>query len=96
MDATKWFVTNRRSRFNPLLDKANRTMPQYTFDDIVDCMESYHQARAEEEAQERYNEGYEFLDLDETAKLVKGHTLFETTYNNMVRSEEHTSELQSR
>ena len=61
MDATKWFVTNRRSRFNPLLDKANRTMPQYTFDDIVDCMEDYHQAKSKEQQPEVSDERIEDL-----------------------------------
>ena len=43
MSAEEWLVCNWRSQFNPLLDKANRSMPQYSFDDVTDMMEQYAQ-----------------------------------------------------
>ena len=42
LTAEEFITTNYRSRFNPLLDKANRTMQQYSFDDVVEFAEAYH------------------------------------------------------
>jgi hypothetical protein len=47
MTPEEFLVTNWRSKYNPLLDKANREMPQYTFDDVTEMMEAYHRAEAE-------------------------------------------------
>ena len=41
MTVEEHIIYNFRSRHNPLLDKANRTIQQYTFDDVIEFCESY-------------------------------------------------------
>lgn len=41
MNAEEFITGNYRSKFNPLLDKANRKIEQYTFDDVVEFAEAY-------------------------------------------------------
>lgn len=41
MNAEEYITGNYRSKYNPLLDKHNRRLEQYSFDDVIEFCEAY-------------------------------------------------------
>ena len=79
--AEEW-LKNKLDSQEYTYDLRDSNRKAYPLELWVKWMQEY----SDQQAQERFQEAYEFLDLDVTAKLVKGHTIFETTFNNMVKA----------
>jgi hypothetical protein len=40
-EAEEFYYSNYRSKYSPLFDEANRKIQQFTFDEMMDCMQAF-------------------------------------------------------